>query len=342
LKKYDVVIVGAGPSGLRCAWTLGKAGVSSLLLEKNPVVGDKICAGGITRKGYDLLQFPDDIIEHKVDEVGLHSVHYQNSNKLPEPVMFTVDRHVFGQWMLNGLKGLPVEFRNNSKVTEVHENRLTINGTEEIGFNYLVGADGPNSIVRRYLKLPVEKVLATVQYIVPVKNQGPRMEVYLNNRFFHSWYAWSFPHKDSIALGACCDPKYLSGKQLKKNFADWLVKEGYDISKAKYESYPISYDYRGLRFDNIFLSGEAAGIASGLTGEGIYQSLVSGEEVANMILGKPHPSDDFKFILKYNQAQHKFLRLSNNLGKFKGLLADLVILTLRNKWVNKKISKGFS
>ena len=342
MKKYNVIIVGAGPSGLRCAEKLGTSGLSVLLLEKEPIAGDKICAGGITRKGYELLRFPDEIIEHKVNMVGMHSAHYDNDKVLPEPIMYIVNRQVFGKWQLERLKGLPVSYRNNSRVTAISDKSVTINGKEEVEYDYLVGADGPNSIVRKHLKLPIEKVLATVQYIIPVKDQQAKIDLYLNSKYFHSWYAWAFPHKDSIVVGACSDPKNMSGRKLKEKFHAWLKAEKFDISNAKYESFPISYDYRGLQFGNVFLCGEAAGIASGLTGEGIYQSLVSGEEVAGKIMNKDYTSEDFKFILKYNDIQHKFMNFSKFIGPFRILLGDLIILFMRNKYVNKKISKGFS
>ena len=51
------------------------------------------------------------------------------------------------------------------------------------------------------------------------------------------------------------------------------------------EGATIETDYRGLAFDRgVYLVGDAAGLASGLTGEGIYSALVSGEEVAQLIL----------------------------------------------------------
>lgn len=342
MKKYNVVIVGAGPSGLRCAEILSKTDLSVLLLEKNSYFGQKICAGGITRKGFDMLQFPDEIIEHKVAEVGLYSGRYENHKTLPDPVVYTVNRNVFAEWQFNLLKKSKVEVRKNARVTLINDKSVVINNSEEVEFDFLVGSDGPNSIVRKHLKLPVEKVLATIQYIVPVKDQSGKLEIFIEPKYFKTWYAWSFPHKDSIALGACCDPKHMSGNDLKTNFGKWLEKRGFDISKAKYESYPINYDYRGLTFGNIFLAGEAAGLASGLTGEGIYQSLVSGEEVANLILDSSYASEDFNFVLKYNRIQESFMNFMLKIGPARSFVANLLILFMRNPMVNKKISKGFS
>jgi len=50
MKAYDVIIIGAGPAGLICAKTLALAGKEVLVLEKNDVIGPKICAGGLTTK----------------------------------------------------------------------------------------------------------------------------------------------------------------------------------------------------------------------------------------------------------------------------------------------------
>lgn len=341
MKKFDVIIVGAGPAGMWCAEKLIETKLSVLLLEKNDEPGHKICAGGITRKGILMMDIPDEVVEQKVNSFALHSRHFNHAKEWPVPITYTVNRHTFGKWQLQRLKDSPIHYRAKAKVTRINQDSIIINDEEEIGFKYLVGSDGPLSIVRKFLKLPVEKVLATVQYYIPQKDVDPKMGLFMDSKHFHSWYAWLFPHKNQIAVGACCNTKWMSGKVLKNNFHKWLSEKGFDISEAEYQSYPISYDYRGLKFDNIFLAGEAAGMASGFTGEGIYQSMVSGEIVANMIKGEDY-SDLLKEIINYNDFQHKFLSILQKLGPLRGTVQDLIILLMKNRFVNKKITEGFS
>ena len=94
-----------------------------------------------------------------------------------------------------------------------------------------------------------------------------------------------------------------------------------NIKNAVYKSAPISYDYRGFKFGNTFLVGEAGGFASGLTGEGIYQSLVSGEAAAQIIVDENHEPEELNAVIKYNSIQYKILRVFSNAGIFLGPIA---------------------
>ena len=46
--SYDVVVLGAGPSGSTCALLLARAGARVLLLERARLPRDKPCGGGVT------------------------------------------------------------------------------------------------------------------------------------------------------------------------------------------------------------------------------------------------------------------------------------------------------
>lgn len=55
MKQYDVVVVGAGPAGSVCSLLLHRAGLSCLLIDHATFPRDKICGGGLTPKGWKLL-----------------------------------------------------------------------------------------------------------------------------------------------------------------------------------------------------------------------------------------------------------------------------------------------
>jgi len=342
MKVYDVIIVGAGPAGLRCAEILSKSALSVIILEKGEIVGDKVCAGGVTRKDMAVIAIPDNIIEHKVTKTAVFSEKRNSMTNAPEPFVFTLKRKDLGGWQREQLENSTVEVRTKSRVTEIKPDHVFVDDHEKLGYRYLVGADGYASIVRKYLKIPQEKHLIGIQYTVPAPNLDPRLEIHLYSKYFKSWYAWVFPHENSFVVGCVCDPKMMSAKKLKDNFHSWLKEKGISVEGAVYHSAPISYDYRGYKFENVFLVGEAGGFASGLTGEGIYQSLVSGEVAAKTILDEDYTSEEINSVIRYNAIQLKIMKFLYRSGIFRKYVYELIVILLNNQKVKNKIHSSFS
>jgi geranylgeranyl reductase len=342
MKIYDVIIIGGGPAGLKCAETLGQTDKTVLLLEKKPVFGDRLCAGGLTKKDMDVLPLPDEVIEYKISRTALHSRRQSTGSNSSTPFLYTVNRKKLGEYQGSLLKDLGVEVQMNSQVTRIEKDKVILKNGREYGYKFLVGAEGYSSSVRKYLKLPVRKKLIGFQYTIPVKQVDPVLKIYLDSRRFKYWYAWVFPHNKSIAVGCCCDPSLANHQKIKSNFEDWLKHHNIDPGNARLESYPISYDYVGHRFDNIFLAGEAAGLASGLTGEGIYQSLVSGQEIAKMILDPNYQSEAFTLMLKYNRILKRVMFLFRIAGPFRDHLFEFFLFLMNNQLIRKRINANFS
>ena len=72
----------------------------------------------------------------------------------------------------------------------------------------------------------------------------------------------------------------MPAQQLKKGLIAWAETLGFSLAKEQAQADYINYDYQGWSFGRIFLISDAAGLASGLTGEGIYPAIISGEETA--------------------------------------------------------------
>ena len=162
----------------------------------------------------------------------------------------------------------------------------------------------------------------------------PRMEWHLNSRFFAGGYAWVFPHRQTISIGAYVDARVMKAKQLQKNLLVWGGQAGHSLSSGKAEAEYINFDYRGYRFDNIFLIGDAAGLASGLTGEGIYPAIVSGEEVARCIADADYIPRDLHRMIN-NHRRHR--QMVTRLGKspfIATLLAEGIAFALRTRLLN--------
>ncbi|MCK5066212.1 MAG: geranylgeranyl reductase family protein [Bacteroidales bacterium] len=342
MEIFDVIIVGGGPAGLQCAKELARSDLRVLLLEKREVFGDKLCAGGLTLKDMKLLPVPDHVIQQKISRAAIHSRNRSADTVTPVPYLFTVNRQELGAYQRSLLEETEVVVRTHSQVTEIGDNRLVLKNGQVYGFRYLVGADGYASIVRRHLGLKVRKRLIGFQYTLPVTEEHPELEMFLDTRRFHLWYAWIFPHGDTIAVGCCCDPDKVDPQKVKEGFHDWLKETGIETRNASLESYPIAYDYQGYKFANIFLVGEAAGLASGFTGEGIYQSLVSGQEVARLILDPAYKPDHMIQVLKYNRTLARMMALFRWAGPMRGALQEFMVFLMTRNWIRDKINSAFS
>ncbi len=342
MEVYDVIIVGGGPAGLKCAEELGRTDLSVLLLDKSAVLGDKLCAGGLTLKDLKVLPLPDSVIEHKISKAVLHSRKRRAVTNAPYPFLFTINRRELAQYQHSLLENTAVTVRMNSHVTEIQKERVILKDGREYGYRYLVGAEGYVSVVRKYLGLPVRKKLIGFQYTLDRKDVQPELEVFLDTARFRSWYAWIFPHRDCIAVGCCCNPDWVDHRKIKKNFEEWLRERGIDTGGAMLQSYPVLYDYRGIRFGKIFLAGEAAGLPSGLTGEGIYQSLASGQEVARMILDPQYLSKPMKEVMQYNRMLYRVLMVFRWSGPLRAPLYELLVALMNHKRIRSRINASFT
>lgn len=331
-----MVIVGAGPGGLNCAKKLSESSLKILLLEKNEVIGPKVCAGGLKKQDLDYLKLPERLLDCKFKEVIIHTPYNKDIIKQKEYFVYTIDRKTLGQWQLKGLKKTNVVIRKNSRVTNISKNMVTVNNSYKVKFRYLVGADGSSSIVRRHLGLSTNEEGAALQYNIPSKKYR-KMQIFLDSDLFHSWYAYIFPRKDYVSIGCGAGPHFLSAKKLKENFNKWLKRNNIDVSKGEFQANPINFDYEGHRFKNKFLVGDACGLASGFTGEGIHQALISGEEIAKMIMDKNYVSNPFQELLKTKKLHDRLLHFFEKSGKTRKIEHELLALLLKNKILDKKI-----
>ncbi len=340
MEKFDVIIIGAGPAGLNCAKYLAKFGKSVLILEKNKIIGKKVCAGGLTQKTFEYLNLPSELLEHKFKAIHFKTPFYNYEIKSDNDFIYTVDRIKLGNWQAKQLENTCVEIKKETMVTKIENDCVITSNKQKIKFEYLIGADGPTSIVRNYLGLKTKKLYIGIQYIIPTQKYK-NLEMIYNSKLFHSWYAWIFPYKNSVSIGSGCDPKIFSIKKLKENFHKWLRKNDIDFSSGEFQAHTINYDFQGIKFKNIFLIGDAAGLASGLTGEGIYQALISGEEIAKMINNSNYKSDILKNIIKMQKIHNNLVYLFNKSGIFRNLEYAVICLLFKISITAKKMRKFF-
>ncbi len=329
--RYDLVIVGAGPAGLACARRAAQRGLSTLLLERRQQIGRKVCAGGITWNGLADNQL-DKLVEKSFTHQEILSRWQKITLTSAKPIIATVNRETLGAEMARQAQAAGATIRLGCRVTAVSKDSLLCSSRsdgrlEKIAFHHLLGADGSSSLVRRFLALPVQRFGMGLHYQLP--GDLTRMEWHLDPRLFANGYAWIFPHRETFSLGAYADSRAIGAQRLHRNLLQWSERHGFQLQGVPLAAERISFDYRGCSFGNIFLAGDAAGLASGLTGEGIYPAIVSGEAVADSIGTGLGPGERLSKLLKNHRRHRQLVALSGRFSFAALLLSEGTVLGLR-------------
>ena len=287
--KYDVIIVGAGPSGCTCAYELVKSKKKVLIIDKSSFPRHKPCAGGITMKTFNHLPINiDHLIQHTAQDMIFNfggNKKIKLSHNKGSCVM--VIREEFDEYFFKETVKIGASFLKINKIESI-----TTSGDEVIlnidntlyKCDYLIGADGANSTVR--------KLTSNYNYTNPVfayEGIVEKKETDFPTEFaFNKYgYAWIFP-KDkhyNVGIGNLIS-KSKNRNVKKRDLYEFVEKRFKSMKITNITAFPIGTEgdhYKSVS-SNIFLVGDAAGLAESLLGEGIYNAVLSGKFVAKSII----------------------------------------------------------
>jgi geranylgeranyl reductase len=163
--------------------------------------------------------------------------------------------------------------------------------------------------------------------------------IWFDTALFGSGYAWAFPAKKELRLGCGASAELLRGGELKKAFAKWLLTININASGRRLEAGNIGCGYSGHRFGRIFLAGDAAGLASPVTGEGIGGALISGEEVAREIVDPTYRSASIAVLASKHRRTHDVLLHRSICGPLYALTSGLLSIPwIRNEAFSRYIA----
>ena len=125
----------------------------------------------------------------------------------------------------------------------------------------------------------------------------------------------------------------MAPRLFKKNLDRWLVDQEIRTDGCRFEADKINIDYRGWRFGNRYLVGDAAGLASPLTGEGINPAWVSAEAVAATITEVDYQPEHLQRIIKRHLTHQTMSRIAGRSWLMSVLLSEFSALLLRFKLI---------
>jgi geranylgeranyl reductase family protein len=314
----DVLVVGAGPSGIAAALELQSTGQTVVVIDKAFFPRDKCCGDGLTTGALRIL-----------DELGFNPQTVPNWTvcsdvwlRSPSGSEMQFSLPTRGQFAAIAPR---IELDNalvqlarsrNIRVLEGHEfvsvreqtsNHITIdisnshsnNKIETVQSKFVIASDGMWSPVRKSLGMSTPGYLgewhAFRQYANNVTGSAKdRLHVWFEKDLLPG-YAWSFPLQDgrvNIGFGILRGGKY-SVQQMKDLWPNLLARK--HIAKAlgsevvmedRHTAWPIPARVTSapLSSGRVLFIGDAACVTDSLTGEGIGQALLSGQLSAQAIV----------------------------------------------------------
>lgn len=312
--------MGAGPAGARAAWVLARGGARVTMFDASHP-REKPCGGGVTSRALELVA--DSIDATSFARTQIHAVRFirlraygasagqvderacgVSAGEVPEEESATValgrnalvvaSRADFDAALVAAAQQAGATL-DRSRVTDVHLEAGGVRLETQAGSrraDFVVGADGANSLVRRRVARPFRRdqlSIATGFFAHGVTSN----EIVIEFVADPPGYIWSFPRPGHLAIGICAEAGAgISAGRLRARTAAWIRATGI-AAGARLEPYawPIpslsAHDARALTVagPSWHLVGDAAGLVDPITREGIFFALASGQWAAESLLG---------------------------------------------------------
>lgn len=344
--NYDVVIIGAGPAGVAAAHNLVNNNISCILIDKQKFPRNKLCAGGITYKTFELIKtlklHNEFDIENSIVSEGakLYLEYKYIADIKTKGLTYLVDRFEFDDYLVEEFKKKGGVFLEGIGVKNIDtkQNIITLSNEDEIEFKYIIGADGAVGITRKLVddKFNANGFCLQVEIDKDKFNyEGNYMSLYYG--IIPQGYGWIFPKQNSYTVGF--GGEYDKKIDFHNEFEKFINNLGisYDRKEFKGAMLPFGEYIKNPinKEKNLLLVGDSAGLVDPFTGEGIYFAMLSGIKASNVIMNGLKTNDK-KEIDKY---KYEIKEITKHIGK--GAKLKKLVYKFRNPIFNAMKNEKF-
>ena len=314
VKKYDVLIIGAGPAGANAAISYKNLNTNLVigLVDKSLFPRDKSCGDAIgpgvisALKRFNnehILEGEPQVVSTTLygpDNIGIQNYIPQVKNK-EDSIVYVIPRIDLDNRILDLAKESGVEVYEGYSFVDFTSNEdksLSVkvkNENEDLEFltKILVGADGANSRIRKKLNykhnsdwhkaIAIRAYIDSPNYLEIFKERTLMFEI---NVSADKGYAWAFPSKGNLLNIGIGVPVSIFKKDnldintLLDNFVSELEGRGVVVENIrKQKSYLLPFassrPKRNKDF-NVALIGDASSMINPMSGEGIFYGMEAG------------------------------------------------------------------
>jgi geranylgeranyl reductase family protein len=314
VKRYDAIVVGAGPAGSTAAYRLASAGADVLLLDRARFPRDKPCGGGVTGRAARLLPFSiEPVVEHVVSAVDMR-LRYGKTLARGDgvPLVYMTQRKRLDHFLVQKAVEAGAQFREGVKVgeLEVRGDGVSVEGFEA---DVLIGADGVNGVTARRLGLGGNRVVGVaLEANLPYSKMDRSAydgRLALELGVVPGGYGWVFPKGDHANLGVGGWEE--EGPRLRDHLRRLCEAHGAsfdDLEDLRGYRLPLREPGSTLARGQALLVGDAAGLIDPVSGDGMFEGFLSSqyasEAALDLLAGREESLDPYGPRLAKRLATH--------------------------------------
>ena len=333
MELFDVVVIGAGPTGATAAKILAETGLKVLVVERMKLPRYKSCSGMLIKKSIDLVKrffgkdIPDSIKCTPFNNKGMFFHSASGKEYTFEQNALNVWRNSFDYWLITQAFSSGAELRDATSAISCHNYdnyfEIVLMSDEEyrVQAKYIVDCEGATSAFKRSVDGKKPSFITTFQSF----NKGT---IDLDPHYFYAYLqpglseydAWFNVKDGMLVLGvAVKDAKNIPFYY--KNFFHYMQQHHNLIitKELKNEKWIMPYidntfliDYGT---DRLFFAGEVAGFLNPM-GEGISAGIESGAAVAQAIINSfSDPTSALSYYISETESLKNYMKRQWNLVK---------------------------
>jgi digeranylgeranylglycerophospholipid reductase len=303
-RRFDVVVIGAGPAGSRTAAQIARSARRVLLLEKRPRVGYPVrCAEAVGPREDVERYLPLDgrLVSSPINGFLIVAPDGARFEREMPGIGFVVDRELFDQRLAADAVSAGAELRTGHQAmgliregTRVRGVRVKdlANGSEyDERAEITVGADGVESLSPRWAGLkgsfrPDELFSCAEELIDGIDLPGAFIEFHLGRIFAPGGYAWVFPKGTGRAnVGVGINPLRADGKTAVEYLNAFIAHRapGGKRTRLVIGGCSVARGLSALAADGFVAVGEAANQNNPFSGGGIINALEGADMAASTV-----------------------------------------------------------
>jgi len=316
LRKFDVIVVGAGTGGCLVAKTAADAGLDVCLVDrkKKEEIGDKVCGDAIGKHHFDYLglDYPSgEELERRMIGVRIRSPDRKNTFDITDQRLygFIVNRRLFGQRLLENAINAGATLLESThaqepaiedhSVTGVHTKNLKKGGKKKLSSEVVVDASGYSAVLRKKLppeigveaNINIEDVVVCYREIRELKEQVAEpnfCEIHLSQEWAPGGYSWFFAESEkkfNVGLGVAMRGNFPNPKnQFYENILPLSLFDGSSAFDGGTWYDPTRRPIDCMTGNGILIVGDAACQVNPIHGGGMGPSMRGGVSAAKTIV----------------------------------------------------------